>query len=69
MFYLTFLGQTVVAISQIFVLGVPALLAATWFPAHQACTVYTTLNFFPADIRCHDGQLFCYQVDMTKKAI
>jgi hypothetical protein len=35
MFYLTFLGQTVVAISQIFVLGVPALLAATWFPAHQ----------------------------------
>lgn len=35
MFYLTFLGQTVVAISQIFVLGVPPLLAATWFPAHQ----------------------------------
>jgi len=35
LFYLTFLGQTVVAISQIFVLGVPAQLAATWFPASQ----------------------------------
>lgn len=34
-FWLTFLGQTVVAISQIFILGIPAQLAATWFPPHQ----------------------------------
>jgi len=33
--WLTFVGQTVVAISQIFILGIPAQLAATWFPPSQ----------------------------------
>ena len=31
-------GQTVVAISQIFILGIPADLAATWFPSSQVST-------------------------------
>lgn len=34
-FWLTFLGQSVVAVSQIFILGIPAQLAATWFPPSQ----------------------------------
>ena len=32
---ITFSGQTVVAASQIFILGIPAQLAATWFPPSQ----------------------------------
>nr|XP_040572268.1 feline leukemia virus subgroup C receptor-related protein 2-like isoform X1 [Lepeophtheirus salmonis] len=41
-FTLLFSGQTIVAISQIFILGIPAQLAATWFPADQvssACAI------------------------------
>jgi FLVCR family feline leukemia virus subgroup C receptor-related protein len=37
-----FAGQTIVAIAQIFVLGIPAQLAATWFPSSQvssACAI------------------------------
>lgn len=37
-----FTGQSIVAISQIFILGIPAQLAATWFPASQvssACAI------------------------------
>lgn len=37
-----FAGQTVVAISQIFILGIPPQLAATWFPSDQvssACAI------------------------------
>ena len=40
--WLLFSGQTVVAVSQIFILGIPAQLAATWFPADQvssACAI------------------------------
>ncbi|XP_053612263.1 heme transporter FLVCR2 isoform X1 [Plodia interpunctella] len=42
MFWLGFLGQTVVAISQVFILNVPPRLAAVWFGADQvssACSV------------------------------
>ncbi|XP_025264541.1 feline leukemia virus subgroup C receptor-related protein 2-like isoform X2 [Camponotus floridanus] len=41
-FWITFLGQTVVAVSQIFVLSVPARLAAVWFGPDQvssACSI------------------------------
>lgn len=41
-FLVTFLGQTVVAISQIFVLSMPAPLAATWFGPDEvssACSI------------------------------
>ncbi|KAG8312594.1 hypothetical protein J6590_020514 [Homalodisca vitripennis] len=41
-FYVTFLGQSVVALSQIFVLSVPAPLAATWFGPNEvssACSI------------------------------
>ena len=37
-----FTGQTIVAISQIFILGIPPQLAATWFPSSQvssACAI------------------------------
>jgi len=40
--WLLFSGQTVVAVSQIFILGIPAQLAATWFPSDQvssACAI------------------------------
>ncbi|XP_060805647.1 heme transporter FLVCR2 isoform X1 [Amyelois transitella] len=42
MFWLGFLGQTVVAVSQVFILNVPPRLAAVWFGADQvssACSV------------------------------
>jgi len=35
LFWVTFVGQTVVAISQIFVLGIPPLLAAIWFGPNE----------------------------------
>jgi len=37
-FPIVFCGQTVVAISQIFILGIPAELAAAWFPSTQVST-------------------------------
>ncbi|XP_073958111.1 histamine transporter isoform X2 [Choristoneura fumiferana] len=42
MFWLGFLGQTVVAVSQVFILNVPPRLAAVWFGADQvsvACSI------------------------------
>jgi hypothetical protein len=42
MFWLGFTGQTVVAISQVFILNVPPRLAAVWFGANQvssACSI------------------------------
>jgi len=44
-FWLTFLGQSVVAVSQIFILGIPAQLAATWFPPTQMSTA-TSIGVF-----------------------
>merc|ERR1712241_1489471 len=37
-FPVVFCGQTIVAVSQIFILGIPAELAAAWFPATQVST-------------------------------
>ncbi|CAG9796869.1 unnamed protein product [Diatraea saccharalis] len=42
MFWLGFMGQTVVAVSQVFILNVPPRLAAVWFGANQvssACSI------------------------------
>lgn len=42
LFWLTFLGQSVVALSQVFILSVPARLAAVWFGPEQvssACAI------------------------------
>lgn len=41
-FWVTFLGQTVVGLSQIFILNIPARLAAVWFGPKQvssACSI------------------------------
>ncbi|XP_071443654.1 choline/ethanolamine transporter flvcr2a [Hetaerina americana] len=41
-FYVTFIGQSIVAVSQVFVLSVPARLAAVWFGPEQvssACAI------------------------------
>jgi len=38
LFYVAFIGQSVVAMSQIFVIGIPPMLAATWFGADQVST-------------------------------
>ena len=43
--WLTFLGQSVVAVSQIFILGIPAQLAATWFPPNQMSSA-TSIGVF-----------------------
>ena len=37
-FWLAFLGQTVVSIAQVFILGMPAHVAATWFGANEVST-------------------------------
>lgn len=41
-FWVTFLGQTIVGLSQIFILNVPARLSAVWFGPEQvssACSI------------------------------
>ena len=41
-FFVTFIGQTVTAASQIFILGIPPKLAAVWFGPNQvssACAI------------------------------
>lgn len=41
-FWVGFLGQTIVALSQVFILSVPARLAAVWFGPNQvssACSI------------------------------
>ena len=41
-YYVALIGQTVVAISQVFILGVPPNVAAVWFPPNQvssACSI------------------------------
>jgi len=43
--WVAFSGQTVVAASQIFILGIPAQLAATWFPPNQMSTA-TSIGVF-----------------------
>ncbi|KAK6642701.1 hypothetical protein RUM43_004203 [Polyplax serrata] len=65
-FHITFIGQTVVACSQVFVLSVPARLAAVWFGADQvssACSIGVFGNqlgvavgflFPPMIVRNHD---------------
>jgi len=45
LFWLTFIGQTVVAVSQIFILGIPPLLAAVWFGPNQVSTA-TAIGVF-----------------------
>ena len=37
-FYVGFIGQVITAISQIFILGIPARLAAVWFGPDQVST-------------------------------
>jgi len=44
-FWLTFLGQSIVAASQIFIIGLPAPLAATWFPPDQTSSA-TAIGVF-----------------------
>lgn len=45
LFYVAFIGQTVVAISQTFILGIPPLLAALWFGPDQVSTA-TSIGVF-----------------------
>lgn len=52
MFALLFSGQTIVAISQVFILGIPAQLAATWFPAHQVSSA-CAIGVFGNQVRVH----------------
>ncbi|KAJ9601191.1 hypothetical protein L9F63_000659 [Diploptera punctata] len=47
-FYLAFIGQILVGTAQIFILGVPARLAAVWFPARQVSTA-CSLGVFAAN--------------------
>jgi FLVCR family feline leukemia virus subgroup C receptor-related protein len=42
LFYVAFIGQSVVAASQVFILSLPAKLAAVWFGSNQvssACSI------------------------------
>lgn len=42
LFYVTVIGQAITAMSQVFILGVPPNVAATWFGAEQvssACSI------------------------------
>jgi FLVCR family feline leukemia virus subgroup C receptor-related protein len=49
-FYLAFLGQALVGMAQIFILGVPARLAAVWFGPRQVSTA-CALGVFGNQVR------------------
>ena len=49
-FYLAFIGQALVGGAQIFILGVPARLAAVWFPLRQVSTA-CSLGVFGNQVR------------------
>lgn len=51
LFWLTFLGQSIVAISQIFVLGIPPLLAAVWFGPDEVSKA-TAIGVFGNQVKC-----------------
>lgn len=51
-FVVTFAGQTVAAVSQIFILGLPARLAAVWFSATEV-SFATAVGVFGNQVRCH----------------
>lgn len=57
-FYLAFLGQALVGMAQIFILGVPARLAAVWFGPKQVSTA-CALGVFgnQVRVRAHSSQL------------
>lgn len=50
LFYVSFIGQTVVAISQVFILNVPPRLAAVWFGAKEVSTA-TSLGIFGNQVK------------------
>ena len=50
-FAVTFVGQTISAISQIFILGLPARLAAVWFGASEVA-VATAIGVFGNQVPC-----------------
>ena len=58
-FIVGFIGQTVVAISQVFVLGIPSELAATWFDATQVSTA-CSIGVFGNQVRSYTSRgLYC----------
>jgi FLVCR family feline leukemia virus subgroup C receptor-related protein len=62
-FCLAFLGQTLVGMAQVFILGVPARLAAVWFGPRQVSTA-CTLGVIGNQVRIlvpigHEGFLPC----------
>jgi FLVCR family feline leukemia virus subgroup C receptor-related protein len=61
LFYVTFIGQTVVAVSQVFILNVPPRLAAIWFGPKQVSTA-TSLGVFGNQLGCAIGFLIPPQV-------
>lgn len=50
LFPVAFIGHTVVAISQIFILGIPPLLSAIWFGPDQASSA-TAIGVFGNQVR------------------
>ena len=50
LFWVAFCGQTIVAMSQIFILGIPPLLAAVWFGPDQVSTA-TSIGVFGNQVR------------------
>ncbi len=58
-FYLAFLGQTVVSIAQVFILGMPAHVAATWFGANEVSTA-CAIGVFGNQVSMLLNQIFHY---------
>lgn len=57
-FWLTFLAQTVVGSSQVFILGIPAKLAAVWFGPEQVSTACAS-GVFGNQLGIAIGKDFC----------
>jgi MFS transporter, FLVCR family, feline leukemia virus subgroup C receptor-related protein len=49
-FWVTFVGQTIVALSQTYVLSIPVPMAATWFSAKEVSTA-CSLGLLGAPVR------------------
>lgn len=64
LFYVAFIGQSIVAVSQVFILSLPAKLAAVWFGPNQvssACSIGVFGNQVSVKIK-----LFLFKTEPTR---
>ena len=66
LFPVTLFGQTVVAMSQVFVLGVPPNVAAVWFGADQVSSA-CSIGVFGNQVSCPNVNLYRAVGDLAQQ--